>query len=125
MSVIENMEPRPRAAPPRGEDEGYQGGHDPESLRAELKRILVRVLEMDIPPEQIRHTDPLFMHGLGIDEVEALAIVREVERRFGVVLFEERIDTSAFGDVLSLSELVASALARGSQAALPGEDPAG
>ncbi|WP_437664783.1 sulfotransferase [Sorangium sp. So ce1182] len=123
MTVLENMEPRPRAVEPRSGDGSYQGGHDPESIRAELKRILVRVLEMDIPPEQIRHTDPLFMHGLGIDEVEALEIVREVERRFGVALFEERIDTSAFGDVLSLGQLVASAMARGSQTALPGEGP--
>ncbi|WP_437996009.1 sulfotransferase [Sorangium sp. So ce185] len=112
MTVLENLEPRPRAAPPLGEDELYRGGNDPESIRAELTRILVRVLELDIPPEQIRPTDLFFLHGFGIDEVEALALVREVERRFGVVLFEEKIDVGAFEDVLSLGKLVEGAMAR-------------
>ncbi|WP_437996011.1 sulfotransferase [Sorangium sp. So ce185] len=125
MAVIETLEHRPRAAPPGREGESYQGGHDPESIRAELARILVRVLGLNIAPEQIRPTDALFAHGMGLDSEQVSAIVREVERRFGVTLFEERINMSAFADVLSLGQLVAVALARGSRAAGAGESPQG
>ncbi|WP_437682005.1 hypothetical protein [Sorangium sp. So ce131] len=119
MTVIEQLEGRPRTVEPGKEDEIYRGGHDPESIRAELKRILVRVLKLDIPPEQIRHTDALFHHGMGLDSEDVHAIAREVERRFGVLLFVERIDFGAFSDVLSLGQQVASALARGSRAEPP------
>ncbi|WP_437758499.1 sulfotransferase family 2 domain-containing protein [Sorangium sp. So ce1389] len=121
MAVIEQLEHRPRAAPPDQGGESYQGGHDPESIYAELKRILVSVLELDIPPEQIRHTDTLFMHGMGIAPVDAHAIVREAERRFGVALFEEKGDMPAFTDVISLGQRVVGAMARGSRAAGVGE----
>jgi acyl carrier protein len=86
--------------------------NDPQSIRAEIKRTLVDVLELDIPPEQIRDDDALFTHGMGVDSVEALEIVRELERRFSITLADDEIGTAMFQDVLSLADSVSAALAK-------------
>lgn len=85
---------------------------DPQSIRSDIKRILVDVLELDIPPEQIRDNDALFMHGMGVDSVEALEIVKVIEERFAVKIHEVDVGLAMFQDVLSLSEVVEAALAR-------------
>ncbi len=86
--------------------------NDPQSIRAEIKRTLVDVLELDIPPEQIRDNDALFAHGMGVDSVEALEIVRELEKRFSIRLADDEIGTAMFQDVLSLADTVSAALAK-------------
>ena len=86
--------------------------NDSQSIRAEVKRTLVDVLELDIPPEQIRDNDALFSHGMGVDSVEALEIVRELEKRFSITIAEDEIGTAMFQDVPSLADTVAAALAK-------------
>lgn len=85
--------------------------HTRESIRAELKHILVDVLQLDLPPEQIRDNDALFAHGLGIDSVEALEIVRAAEKRFGVKIADEEIGVAMFEDVIALGEVIERAQA--------------
>ena len=86
--------------------------NDPESIRAEIKRILVDVLDLDIPPEQIRDNDVLFAHGMGVDSVEALEIVRVMEQRFAIQIAEDEIGLGMFQDVISLGEAVVATRAR-------------
>ncbi len=84
---------------------------DLPSIRAEIKRILVDTLELDIPPEQIRDNDALFAHGMGVDSAEALEIVTAVEARFGVKIDEDEIGLGMFQDVSSIAAVVEEALA--------------
>lgn len=93
--------------------------HTQESIRAELKRILVDILQLDLPPEQIRDNDALFAHGLGVDSVEALEIVHEAEKRFGVKIVDEEIGLAMFQDVISLGEVIANALGEAAPAPAP------
>lgn len=86
--------------------------HTQQSIRADLKNILVEVLELDLPPEQIRDNDALFSHGMGVDSVEALEILRTAEQRFGVKVPDEDIGFGLFQDVASLGEAIEAALAR-------------
>ncbi len=88
-----------------------------ESIRVELKRILVEVLQLDLPPEQIRDNDTLFAHGLGVDSVEAIEILRAAEKRFGVKVLDEEIGFAMFQDVTSLGKVIEEALAREAPAA--------
>jgi len=83
-----------------------------ENLRSEIKRILVDVLELDVPPEQIRDDDLLFAHGMGVDSVEALEIITAVEGRFDVKIHEDDIGLAMFQDVSSIAEVVESALGK-------------
>ena len=92
---------------------------DLPSIRAEIKRILVDTLELDIPPEQIRDNDALFAHGMGVDSAEALEIVTAVEARFGVTIHEDEIGLGMFQDVSSIAAVVAEALAAAAGTAAP------
>jgi acyl carrier protein len=83
-----------------------------ETIRAQIKAVLVDVLELDIPPEQIRDNDALFSHGMGVDSAEALEIVTAVEARFGVKIHEDQIGLAMFQDVISIAEVVEAALAK-------------
>lgn len=83
---------------------------DTPAIRAEIKKILVEVLDLDLPPDQIRDNDMLFAHGMGIDSVEALEIVKVIEQRFAVKIPDDDIGLAMFQDVISLSEVVRSRL---------------
>lgn len=85
---------------------------DKLQIRAEIKRTLVDVLELDIPPEQIRDDDALFTHGMGVDSVEALEIVRELEKRFSIRIADDEIGVAMFEDVISLADAVEAAIAQ-------------
>lgn len=75
-------------------------------IRDALKAILVETLELDVDPAQIGDDEPLFEAGLGVDSVEALALLRAVEKRFGVVVPDAEIGVGLFQDIASLGSLV-------------------
>lgn len=76
------------------------------SLRDALKSILVETLALPVQPAQIDDDEPLFEAGLGVDSVEALALVNAIERRFGVRVPDDEIGTFMFQDIRSLAEVV-------------------
>lgn len=76
------------------------------TIARELKRVLVEALDLDVAPEDIGDDDPLFEAGLGVDSVEALILVRAVERRFGVEVPDDEIGIGMFQDIRALSEVV-------------------
>ena len=86
--------------------------NDTQSIRAEIKRTLVDILDLDIPPEQIRDNDALFSHGMGVDSVEALEIVRELEKRFSIKITDDEIGIAMFQDVISLASTVEAAISK-------------
>jgi acyl carrier protein len=75
-------------------------------IRDELKRLLVQTLELDVPAAEIRDDEPLFEAGLGVDSVEALALVNAVEETFGVQIPDDDIGIGLFQDIRSLAEVV-------------------
>jgi acyl carrier protein len=75
-------------------------------LHLALKRVLIQMLELDLAPEQIGDDEPLFEAGLGVDSVEALALVTAVEQRFGVPIPDEEIGVGLFQDIRSLAQVV-------------------
>ncbi|MFT3772411.1 MAG: phosphopantetheine-binding protein [Minicystis sp.] len=79
---------------------------DHRSVRDELKRILVETLELPVLPAQIDDDEPLFESGLGVDSVEALALVNAIEKRFGVVIPDDEIGIGMFQDIRSLAEVL-------------------
>jgi acyl carrier protein len=83
-----------------------------ETIRAQIKGILVKVLQLDMPPEQIRDNDALFSHGMGVDSVEAAEILKAIEDRFEVHIPEDLVGLALFEDVSSLAEAVETELAK-------------
>jgi acyl carrier protein len=60
-------------------------------LAEQVKVAIVRCLRMPIKPEEIRDDMPLFDEGLGLDSIDALEIVLELQRTFGVEISDEQV----------------------------------
>lgn len=82
------------------------------SIRDDLKRLLIETLELDVVPAQIGDEEPLFESGLGVDSIEALALVNAIERRFGVAIPDDEIGLGMFQDIRSLAEVLERMAAR-------------
>jgi acyl carrier protein len=64
-----------------------------DALHAEIKQALVRSLRLPMAPEEIGDSMPLFGDGLGLDSIDVLELVLELERSFGVEIADQ--DTGA------------------------------
>jgi acyl carrier protein len=62
-----------------------------DTLAEQVKVALVRCLRMPIKPEEIMDDMSLFDEGLGLDSIDALEIVLELQRTFGVEIGDEQV----------------------------------
>ena len=72
-------------------------------LRSDIKAAIVRALKLPISPDEIDNAAPLFGAGLGLDSIDALELVLEIERSFGVVIGDEETG----GTVLQSGDAIA------------------
>jgi acyl carrier protein len=79
-----------------------------DALSAEelqLARLIVTTLKMDIAPEQVSATAPLYGDGLGLDSIDVLEIALAISKAYGVKLRSDDKDNSRiFGSLRSLSQ---------------------
>jgi acyl carrier protein len=62
-----------------------------DTLAGQVKTAIVRCLRMPITPEEINDDMPLFGEGLGLDSIDALEIVLELQRTFRVEIGDEEV----------------------------------
>ena len=62
-----------------------------ETLESQVKAAIVRCLRMPIAAGDIQDEMPLFGDGLGLDSIDALEIVLELQRTFGVEITDEEV----------------------------------
>ena len=67
------------------------------NLKDEIKQAIVRSLRLPIAPESIENGASLFGDGLGLDSIDVLELVLEIERTFGVAITDEQIREEAVG----------------------------
>jgi acyl carrier protein len=77
-----------------------------ENLKNQIKRAIVRSLKLPIAPEEIDDAAPLFGEGLGLDSIDALELVLEIERSFGVVIGDEMTGGQVLRSVDTISEFI-------------------
>jgi acyl carrier protein len=87
---------------------------EPESLHAELKKLIVETLALeDTTPDEIETDAPLFEEGLGLDSIDALEIAMVLEERYGVTLDDDpESNQRIFESVRSLTAFVAESRVR-------------
>jgi acyl carrier protein len=78
------------------------------ALKAELKQAIVRGLRLPIAPEEIGDAMPLFGEGLGLDSIDVLEIVLELERSFGVQIRDEQTGAEALQSIDTMADFVIS-----------------
>jgi acyl carrier protein len=61
-----------------------------DALRSEIKSAIVRSLRLPMQPDEIGDSTPLFGEGLGLDSIDVLELVLEIERTFGVSITDEQ-----------------------------------
>ena len=77
-----------------------------DTLTNEVKVAIVHCLRMPIKPEEINDNLPLFDEGLGLDSIDALEIVLELQRSFGVEISDEEVGKRVLRSVATIVEFI-------------------
>ena len=74
------------------------------STEAEVARLLVETLNLEIDPTSIDPVKPLFRDGLGLDSIDALEIALAISKQYGFQLRSDDSNNHAiFASLRSLS----------------------
>ena len=76
------------------------------TLLDQVKTAIVRCLRMPITPAESQDDMPLFDEGLGLDSIDALEIVLELQRSFGVEISDERVGKRVLHSVRTIVEFI-------------------
>jgi len=77
-----------------------------ESLQSAIKKAIVRSLRLPIAPEEIDTSTPLFGDGLGLDSIDVLELVLELERGFGVSISDEQTGNRVLQSVETIASFI-------------------
>ena len=83
-----------------------------ESLRPEIKQAIVRSLRLPIAPEEIGDSTSLFNEGLGLDSIDVLEMVLEIERSFGVAITDEQTGMKVLQSVDTIANYITNERAK-------------
>jgi acyl carrier protein len=70
------------------------------------KELLIEGLRLEMTPEEIVDSEPIFGEGLGLDSIDALEFVVLIEERFGVAIPDETAAKQAFASIDALTEFI-------------------
>ncbi len=83
---------------------------DLSSLKAEIKELIVRELNLEgRAPQSIEDDAPLFVTGLALDSLDALQLAMSIEEKYGVRIPEGDEARAIFASVSALAQHVSAA----------------
>ena len=85
-----------------------------DNLKAEIKQAIVRSLRLPITPEEIGDDTSLFDEGLGLDSIDVLELVLEIERSFGVSIGDEQTGMKVLRSVDTIADYITNERAKSS-----------
>jgi len=77
-----------------------------DPLKVQIKQGIVRSLRLPMSWEEIGDATPLFEGGLGLDSIDVLELVLEIERSFGVAIQDEQTGMKALRSVETIAEYI-------------------
>ena len=81
--------------------------NDVTELKAQLKRMLVENLMLQIAPEEIADDQPLFgPDGLGLDSVDALQLVVALDKNYGLKLSDAEVARKTMQTVQTITAAI-------------------
>jgi acyl carrier protein len=75
-------------------------------LPMQVKEAIVRCLRLPLAPRDIADDVPLFGDGLGLDSIDVLELVLELERSFGVKITDEQLARRTLRSVNTIVQLI-------------------
>jgi acyl carrier protein len=79
------------------------------TLKEDIKRAIVRSLRLPMAPEDIEDDISLFGEGLGLDSIDVLELVLEIERTFGVSITDEQTGAKVLRSVSTIADYITAA----------------
>jgi acyl carrier protein len=80
-----------------------------DNLKLEIKQAIVRSLRLPIAPDEIGDASQLFGdEGLGLDSIDVLELVLELERSFGVSIGDEQTGMKVLRTVDTIADYITS-----------------
>ena len=80
-----------------------------DNLKGEIKQAIVRSLRLPMSPEEIGDATQLFGDGgLGLDSIDVLELVLEIERSFGVSIGDEQTGMKVLRSVDTIADYITS-----------------
>jgi len=70
------------------------------------KQLLISGLRLEISPEEILDSEPIFGTGLGLDSIDALEFVVLIEEQFGVAIPDEEVAKRVFASIDALADFI-------------------
>ena len=81
-------------------------------IKDRLKRLIVEELNIeDVAPQEIQDDEPLFGNKLGLDSIDAVEIVFQVEKTFGVAIKDMKEGRPALQSINTLAAFIEKRLA--------------
>jgi len=81
------------------------------TIKEKLKKLIVETLHLeDIRPEEIENDEPLFGEKLGLDSIDAVEIVFQVEQHFGVGIKNMKEGRPALQSINTLAAFIEARL---------------
>lgn len=84
----------------------------PDTLKDEIKRAIVESLRLPIPVEEIGDATSLYSDGLGLDSIDVLELVLEMERRFGVSITDDETGQRVLRSVDTIADFIVAERAK-------------
>jgi len=83
-----------------------------ENIKHQLKLITIQGLRItDMRPEDLKDDAPLLGGDLGIDSIDILQLILEIERHFGIKLVDGEFDQAAWASINTLAATVEAKVA--------------
>lgn len=77
-----------------------------DTLREDIKQAIIRSLRLPITAAEIGDDVPLFGEGLGLDSIDVLELVLELERSFGVSITDEETGARVLRSVNTIAAFI-------------------
>ena len=82
-------------------------------LKEKIKRMIVEELNIeDVAPHEIEDDEPLFDKKLGLDSIDAVELVFQIEKNFGVGIKDMKEGRPALQSVNTLAAFIEKRLAQ-------------
>jgi acyl carrier protein len=79
-----------------------------DTFKTEIKAAIIRSLRLPMTVADIGDSTPLFGGGLGLDSVDVLELVLELERSFGVKIEDEQTGMDVLRSVDTIAAFITS-----------------